>query len=150
MGDRAKRVKKELEDLENDPPDNISAAPADEEDIFTWEGTLLGPEDTVYEGGVFFLSITFPEEFPFKAPVIKFTTKIYHPNIDANGGICLDILKDAWSPALKMDKVLMSIGLLLTNPNPEDSLEPEIAAKYKDDKEGFDKTAKEWTEKYAM
>jgi ubiquitin-protein ligase len=60
--------------------------------------------DSPYAGGVFFLSITFPTDYPFKPPKVSFTTKIYHPNINANGSICLDILRDQWSPALTISK----------------------------------------------
>ena len=60
--------------------------------------------DSPYSGGVFFLSITFPTDYPFKPPKVSFTTKIYHPNINANGSICLDILRDQWSPALTISK----------------------------------------------
>lgn len=65
----------------------------------------MGPPDSPFQGGVFFLNIHFPADYPFKPPKISFTTKIYHPNINAQGGICLDILKNAWSPALTISKV---------------------------------------------
>ena len=83
--------------------------------------------DSPYAGGVFFLSITFPTDYPFKPPKVSFTTKIYHPNINANGSICLDILRDQWSPALTISKVLLSICSMLTDPNPDDPLVPDIA-----------------------
>ena len=103
-----------------------------------------------YEGGVFFLSIRFPADYPFKPPKVKFITRIYHPNINANGGICLDILKDQWSPALTISKVLLSVCSLLTDPNPDDPLVPEIARLYKTKRKQYEKTAGEWTRKYAM
>jgi len=110
----------------------------------------MGPEDSVYSGGVFSLNIQFPTDYPFKPPKVQFTTKIYHPNINANGGICLDILKSQWSPALTISKVLLSICSLLTDPNPDDPLVASIAECYKNDRERYDATAREWTRKYAM
>jgi len=110
---------------------------------------LTGPEGTPYEGGMFFLDITFPADYPFKPPKVLFTTKIYHCNVNNDGGICLDILKDQWSPALGIGKVILSILALLQDPNPEQPLIPEIGQVYKENKAKYDATAAEWTEKYA-
>jgi len=110
----------------------------------------MGPPDSPYEGGVFFLDIQFPQDYPFKPPKVRFTTKIYHCNVNDQGGICLDILKGEWSPALTISKVLLSICSLLTDPNPDDPLVAEIARVYKNDKNKHDATAREWTRKYAM
>ena len=145
----AKRINKELTDLQRDPPSNCSAGPVGD-DMFTWQATIMGPSDSPYQGGVFFLTIKFPTDYPFKPPKIQFQTKIYHPNINSNGGICLDILKDQWSPALTISKVLLSICSLLTDPNPEDPLVPEIAHLYKTNKAEYEKTAREWTRKHSM
>ena len=109
----------------------------------------MGPEDSPYQGGVFFLNIVFPPDYPFKPPKVTFTTKIYHCNINSNGSICLDILKDQWSPALTISKVLLSISSLLTDANPDDPLVPEIANLYKNNREQHDNTAREWTQRYA-
>uniref|UniRef100_A0A8C5C2L5 Ubiquitin conjugating enzyme E2 D4 n=1 Tax=Gadus morhua TaxID=8049 RepID=A0A8C5C2L5_GADMO len=103
-----------------------------------------------YQGGVFFLTIHFPTDYPFKPPKVAFTTKIYHPNINSNGSICLDILRSQWSPALTVSKVLLSICSLLCDPNPDDPLVPEIAHTYKSDREKYNRLAREWTQKYAM
>ncbi|KAJ9449425.1 Ubiquitin-conjugating enzyme E2-16 kDa [Diplonema papillatum] len=144
-----KRIRKEYSDLQKDPPANTSAGPVSEGDMFTWKATIMGPEDSPYQGGIFFLNIHFPTDYPFKPPRLQFTTKLYHPNINANGGICLDILKDQWSPALTISKVLLSICSLLTDPNPEDPLVPEIARLFKSNRPQFEATAREWTKKYA-
>lgn len=144
----SKRIKRELRDAQKDPPTNCSAGPI-HDDIFHWRSTILGPSDSVYEGGVFQLDIRFPADYPFKPPKIVFITKIYHPNVNSDGAICLDILKDQWSPALTISKVLLSICSLLTDPNPDDPLVPEIAKLYKYKKEEYNKQAREWVQKYA-
>ena len=145
-----KRIQKELIDLGKDPPANCSAGPVDEKDQYHWQATIMGPDDSPYAGGVFFLNIHFPTDYPFKPAKINFTTRIYHPNINSNGSICLDILKEQWSPALTISKVLLSISSLLTDPNPDDPLVPEIAQIFKTDRPKYEATAKEWTRKYAM
>uniref|UniRef100_A0AAQ4PLS8 UBC core domain-containing protein n=1 Tax=Gasterosteus aculeatus aculeatus TaxID=481459 RepID=A0AAQ4PLS8_GASAC len=118
--------------------------------VFHWQATIMGPSDSPYQGGVFFLTIHFPTDYPFKPPKVAFTTRIYHPNINSNGSICLDILRSQWSPALTISKVLLSICSLLCDPNPDDPLVPEIAQIYKTDNSRYTKMAKDWTHKYAM
>ncbi|KAF0033447.1 hypothetical protein F2P81_013513 [Scophthalmus maximus] len=124
----------ELSDLQRDPPAQCSAGPVGD-DLFHWQATIMGPSDSPYQNGVFFLTIHFPTDYPFKPPKVAFTTKIYHPNINSNGSICLDILRSQWSPALTVSKVLLSICSLLCDPNPDDPLVPEIAHTYKADRE---------------
>lgn len=144
-----RRLKSELADLQKDPPANCTAGPISENDISTWEAMIFGPADSPFHGGVFMLSIRFPSDYPFKPPIVTFKTKIYHPNINASGGICLDILKTQWSPALTISKVLLSILSLLTDANPDDPLMPEIARIYRNDREAYNETAKAWTQQYA-
>lgn len=144
-----KRIHKELNDLARDPPAQCSAGPVGD-DMFHWQATIMGPSDSPYQGGVFFLTIHFPTDYPFKPPKVAFTTRIYHPNINSNGSICLDILRSQWSPALTISKVLLSICSLLCDPNPDDPLVPEIARIYKTDSTRYTRMAKDWTQKYAM
>merc|ERR1712070_503853 len=94
-----KRITKELTDLERDPSTSCRAHPIDQ-DMLHWEATIVAPSDCPYAGGTFMLDIQFPQDYPFKPPKVKFTTKIYHCNVNANGNICLDILSAQWSPAL--------------------------------------------------
>ena len=102
------RLTKEYKDIKENPPTNCSAGPVDD-DMYTWQATIIGPEDTPYHQGVFYLRINFPSDYPFKPPQIVFITKILHCNINSSGNICLDILKEQWSPALTISKVLLSI-----------------------------------------
>ncbi|XP_063969629.1 ubiquitin-conjugating enzyme E2-17 kDa-like [Lytechinus pictus] len=144
-----KRITKEFKDFDKEPPSNCSAGPVGD-DMYHWQATIMGPPDSPYSGGVFFLSIHFPTDYPFKPPKVAFTTKIYHPNINSNGSICLDILRSQWSPALTIAKVLLSICSLLTDPNPDDPLVPEIAKLYKTNKKKYEDAAKDWCQKYAQ
>lgn len=143
-----RRINKELEDFNKDPPENCSAGPNDK-DLFNWTATIMGPNDSPFQGGIFNLSIHFPTDYPFKPPKVNFTTKIYHPNISSSGSICLDILKQQWSPALTINKILLSICSLLTDPNPDDPLVPEAANLFKNNKKKYELIATEWTMTYA-
>lgn len=145
-----RRIGKEYQDILKDPPSNCSAGPVTEGNLFEWDATIMGPEDSPYYGGIFKLKINFPTNYPFKPPKIQFVTKIYHPNISPSGSICLDILKEKWSPALTITKVLLSISSLLTEPNPDDPLVPEIADILRADKKKFEDIARNWTQVYAM
>jgi ubiquitin-conjugating enzyme E2 D/E len=144
-----RRIQKELEDIAKDPPAGCSAGPV-KEDLYHWEGVIFGPSESPFAGGVFKLSIRFPSDYPFKQPHVTFLTKIYHPNISPEGAICLDILKNQWSPALTISKVLLSILSLLTDANPNDPLVPAIAAQYKSDRTTYEMIAREWTVLHAM
>ena len=150
MNQALKRIQKELVEFNKEPPEGFSAGPVDDSDMFKWEATITGPEESPFEGGTFQLSIEFPKDYPYKPPKVEFTTKVYHPNVKSTGSICLDILKDAWSPDISVSKILLSIQNLLINPNIEHPLEEDIAKQYKTDKNAYDATAKEWTEKYAQ
>lgn len=162
-----KRLQKELVDIQQEPPLNCSAGIA-EDDIYNWRASIFvgnaddsssdsssdsstdeSSNDSPYAGGTFFLDIHFPLEYPFKPPKLRFRTRIYHPNISADGYICLDILKEQWSPALTIAKVLLSICSLLDDPNPDDPLVPDIAREYRDSIERYRATAREWTLRYA-
>lgn len=149
MSGALKRISAELEMLKEEPVFSCSAGPINISDLFKWEGTIIGPENSPYFGGIFQLEILFPMEYPFKPPKIRFKTKIYHCNISDKGEICLDILKDNWSPALTISKILLSICSLLTDANPDDPLVPSIANQLINNKEVHDYHAAEWTRKFA-
>ena len=140
-----KRINKELIDIKKE---NMFKTEVINDDILKWECILKGSENTVYEKGIFRLSITFPENYPFKPPRIKFITRIFHPNINSNGNICLDILNKNWSPVLTISKILISILSLLDDPNPSDPLDPKAAELYLKDKDEFRNTAKKYIDKY--
>eukprot|EP01106_Pelomyxa_sp_JSP_P018917 TRINITY_DN908_c0_g1_i6.p1 TRINITY_DN908_c0_g1~~TRINITY_DN908_c0_g1_i6.p1 ORF type:complete len:153 (+),score=31.00 TRINITY_DN908_c0_g1_i6:158-616(+) len=143
-----KRIQRELKDLERDPPATCSAGPVGS-DLFQWQATIIGPDGSPYAGGIFFLTVHFGVDYPFKPPVVRFVTKVFHPNINRNGAICLDILKDQWSPALTISRVLLSISSLLTDPNANDPLDAEAAQLYKTNRARYDSIAREYTQRYA-
>lgn len=152
MAQRLSRMKKELEFLTKEPPFGVSCWPQGGK-LNCLEARLQGPQGTPYEGGVFKLEINIPDRYPFEPPQIKFSTKIYHPNIDSEGRICLDVLKaipqGSWKPAHNLSTVLTSIQLLLSEPNPDDGLMADISAEYKHNRPLFREKAKEWVQKYA-
>lgn len=143
-----RRITKEKQTMDENPPIGCSGGPAGD-DMFQWKATITGPEDSPYNGGIFFLDIKFPQDYPFKPPKVTFDTKIYHMNITSAGGICLDMITEKWSPAITINKILEAIISLLVHPNDENPLVPEIAEVYKSNREQHDATAREWTTKYA-
>ena len=144
-----RRLKREYKQIINDPPANCSGGPIDG-NYYNWVASIMGPTETPFEGGVFMLKIDFPPDYPFKQPKFKFTTPIYHPNIDTKGNICLDILKDKWSPALTVSKVLLSICSLLIDPNPKDPLRIDAAELYIKNKVEYDIKVRKETQKHAI
>ena len=145
-----KRIKKEIEEIKKEPPANCSAGPINEDNLFEWQASIVGPSNSPYAGGLFRLSVSFSDKYPFKPPKIKFITKIFHPNINKFGSICLDVLNQMWSPALTVSKLLLSISSLLTDPNPDDPLEIDIADMYKNNREIYNQTARNYTLQYAI
>ena len=145
------RIMKEIEELYRDPPDNVTAGPIDEKNIYHWIATIEGPDDTDYKDGVFILDIQIPKEYPFKPPICKFKTKIYHPNINKdNGNICLNILKpDKWNPSLSISNVLLSIMVLLAKPKFDSPLNGEARDLfYKSEKE-YKERVLQWVKDYS-
>ena len=144
-----RRITKELNEFQRAPPSNIRVEPKDD-DFYHWYAYITGPEGSPYSGHEFKVKVQFPTDYPFKPPKVSVMTKIFHPNIDGTGTICLDILRDEkWSPALDIQKTLLSISSILCDPNPDSAMNTAAAALYKDNLDTYNKTAKEWTEKYA-
>ncbi|TFK42794.1 ubiquitin-conjugating enzyme/RWD-like protein [Crucibulum laeve] len=128
-GSVAKRLSSELMTLMMSSSPGISAFPRNESNLFEWIGTIEGPNETIYAGLNFKISISFPSNYPYVAPTIKFDTPCYHPNVDiTSGAICLDILQDKWSAVYSVQTILLSLQSLLGEPNNASPLNPDAAA----------------------
>lgn len=144
----AKRIQTEMAEFTVDPLSYCSAGPIND-NLHNWISTIIGPPGTPYEGGIYFLDIKFPNDYPFKPPKVVFKTRIYHCNVDSAGNLSLDILKDGWSPALTISKVLLAIRSIFIKPDPYNPLVPGIAHLYLSDRAKHDEVAAEWTLRFA-
>lgn len=116
-----------------------------------WKGKIFGPADTPYAGGTFIVDIEIPTDYPFKPPKMKFETKLWHPNVSSQtGAICLDILKNEWTPALTIRTALISLQALLCAAEPDDPQDAVVANQYKSDIKAFNAQAAQWVQDYAM
>jgi ubiquitin-conjugating enzyme E2 D/E len=148
---RNNRILSDLKDLQNhDIHETIKDVEINDEDMYGEHCVYIkGPADTPYEKGVFKVSIIMPSDYPYKPPKMLFKTRIYHPNISQDGSICIDILKDQWSAALRLNSVILSLSDLIANPNPNDPLVPQVAHEYSNNKEQYNKNVIEYVKKYA-
>merc|ERR1712113_275342 len=135
--------------LHQEPPPGVVAVP-DPHNYRYFHIKMSGPNSTPYDGGTYELELFLPEGYPMEPPKVRFLTKIYHPNIDKLGRICLDVLKDKWSPALQIRTVLLSIQPLLSAPEPSDPLDTKVADHFKENRAEAEVKAKEWNQQYAM
>ncbi|CAH9109090.1 unnamed protein product [Cuscuta europaea] len=144
------RVQKELQECNrNVQVSGIQVTPSGDS-LTHLNGIIPGPVGTPYEGGIFKIDIILPDGYPFEPPKMKFTTKVWHPNISSqSGAICLDILKDQWSPALTLKTALLSIQALLSAPEPDDPQDAVVAEQYLRDHNTFLGTARYWTDAFA-
>ncbi len=141
----AKRLLKELECVTN-----MYDIELVNDNIYHWQLALPGPDDSPYYGGTFLVTITFPTTYPFASPTLLFQTKIYHPNINRKGEVCISMLGGGWKASFTVGDVLVSINALLVTPNPDDPLEPQIANQYNSNVNEYKKIAMDLTHKYAV
>ncbi|KAI5070354.1 hypothetical protein GOP47_0014697 [Adiantum capillus-veneris] len=143
------RVQKELMEVERDKLSGVSIQILGSS-LSHMQGTIEGPSGTPYEGGVFTIDIQLPSAYPFEPPKMQFITRVWHPNISSqNGAICLDILKDQWSPALTLKTALLSLQALLSTPEPGDPQDAVVAEQYLKHYSTYVSTARYWTETFA-
>merc|ERR1712141_155376 len=136
-----RRLMRDFKRLQEDPPEGVSGAPG-ENNIMVWNAVILGPHETPFEDGTFKLMMEFCEEYPNKPPRVKFLSRMFHPNIYADGGICLDILKNKWSPTYDVSAILTSIQSLLSDPNPNSPANSMAAQLFKENRREYEKRVK--------
>ncbi|KAH9397467.1 Ubiquitin-conjugating enzyme E2 G2 [Tyrophagus putrescentiae] len=142
-----RRLMSEYKQLTISPPEGIVAGPPDEENFFLWEVALAGPEESAYEGGVFSATLSFPPDYPLLPPVLRFTSDMFHPNIYPDGTVCVSLLHppdedvfgyeklaDRWSPTRTVEKILLSVVLLLAEPNAESPANVDAAKMWREDR----------------
>lgn len=150
-----KRLQRELHRLQTDHPTYASVNLLDPNNCYEWIGTIMGPENTPYYGGIFPFKMQFPVDYPFLPPKVNLQVPIYHPNISYDDGfVCLEYLSSKWSPMISILQILDMIRNIMEDPDPDNTLfysdQNEIASICKKDPKKFNQTAREWTQRYAM
>lgn len=144
-----RRLQKELADIRQAGLKSFRDIQVDESNILAWQG-LLVPDQPPYSKGAFKIDIQFPAEYPFKPPKLSFKTRIYHPNVDEKGQICLPIVSaENWKPATKTDQVIQALVSLVNEPEPDHPLRGDLAEEYIKERKKFMKNAEEFTKRHS-
>ena len=143
-----RRLRKEHDSLKNYCPAGINAEPISENNLSHWQAVILGPSGSDYEGGTYYLELKFPKGYPMEPPSVRFLTPILHPNVDKeSGGLCL--MKD-WNPSLSISKVLLMIQALLSDPQPHDPMDVELAKLYLVNRKGYQDMVRKHVHQHAI
>jgi len=121
------RLASDKKALDSDPPCGVTASPTSEDNFFQWNATVIGPDESPWEGGIYSLRMQFPDQYPDKPPRVRFITEMFHPNIFADGSLCLDIIQDKWKPIYTVGTILSSVQSLLCDPNTESPANQEVS-----------------------
>ncbi|KAJ3056490.1 Ubiquitin-conjugating enzyme E2 2 [Rhizophlyctis rosea] len=140
-----RRLMRDFKRLQTDPPEGVSGAPCPD-NVLLWNAVIFGPEETPFEDGTFKLVLNFDEQYPTKPPHVKFISKMFHPNVYANGDLCLDILQNRWSPTYDVAAILTSVQSLLHDPNPQSPANAEAARLFNENKKEYNKRVRETVE----
>lgn len=143
-GTAIKRIVKELNALQQHPPEDIQVI-ANDENLTEIQAWIRGPDGTPYEEGYFKVRLVLDESFPDTPPKGYFTTKIFHPNVSPIGEICVNTLKKDWKPELGIEHVLLTIKCLLIVPNPESALNEEAGRLLLEQYDDYAKRARLYT-----
>ncbi|CAK0734380.1 Ubiquitin-conjugating enzyme E2 7 [Coccomyxa viridis] len=143
-------LRKQLKELTKRPVDGFSAGLVDDSNLFEWQITIMGPPDTLYEGGFFNATLSFPSDYPQSPPTCRFTSEMWHPNVYADGRVCISILHnpgddphgyekaaERWSPVHTVETIMISIISMLSSPNDESPANIDAAKQWREDREGF-------------
>mmetsp|Transcript_19281 Transcript_19281/g.58157 ORF Transcript_19281/g.58157 Transcript_19281/m.58157 type:complete len:155 (+) Transcript_19281:104-568(+) len=141
------RLMSDLKTMKQNPPEGVSASPMSDENLYVWGGTVFGPDDTAWEGGIYSMRLTFTEQYPDKPPRVRFTSEMFHPNIYPDGTLCMDLIQDNWSPIYSVCSILIAIRSLLTDPNCASPANPEAAHLYQTDKKQYSRRVRRVAEK---
>jgi ubiquitin-conjugating enzyme E2 A len=117
-----------------------------DENMHLWQATLFGPEDSIWEGAILNLTLSFGADYPDRPPKVKFTTDMFHPNVYGDGSVCLDILQDKWKPIYTVSSVLVSLRSLLCDPNPSSPANPIAAEIFKSNPKEYAKRVRRCVE----
>ena len=150
MGGSSRRLAKELAELRAGNSEQVRIVEVDEANMLRWKIQIL-PDREPYNKGAFEVSVNFPAEYPFKPPRITFNTKIYHPNVDEKGQVCLALVSaENWKPATRTEQVINALLVLIAEPELDHPLRAELAEEYNKDKKKFLKTAEDYTRQHAQ
>ena len=141
------RLASDLRVLQAESPAGCSASPANEDNLFQWNATIVGPDESPFEGGIYSLRLQFPDQYPEKPPRVRFVTEMFHPNIFPDGTLCLDIIQDKWKPIYTVGTILMSIQSLLTDPNNDSPANVDAARLLKSDPKAYKKQVRRLAQK---
>jgi len=158
-------LKKQLGELQKSAASGFSAGLIDDSNMYKWEILLMGPQDSLYEGGLFKAHLTFPESYPQQPPKMRFTSKMWHPNVHNDGTVCISILhapgedkygyehaSERWLPIHTVESILISVISMLASPNVESPANVDAAKEYQNNKKEFRKkvlkTVRESQESY--
>ena len=146
---QSQRLNREIKRLVENPPEGIICYTTDSDQLNFLSISVIGPHGSPYEGSIFELELEIPDRYPFVPPRLKFVTPVYHPNIDTQGRICMDLLKmppnGGWKPTISLENLIVAVQSLLGNPNPDDPLMVEIAEEYRFNKKEFERKARKLT-----
>ncbi|KAL8278843.1 hypothetical protein RQP46_008714 [Phenoliferia psychrophenolica] len=128
------RVQKDLTEL--DLPSTMKMNHPNPEDLLNFDLTIT-PDEGMYKGGEFKFQFAINSNYPHDPPKVKCIQKIYHPNLDLDGNVCLNILREDWKPVLNLNAVMVGLQYLFLEPNADDPLNKDAAKDLRETRQAF-------------